>query len=397
MKYTIPLRTLSRRWPIVLVAFAFFLTLRPVTAPLAQDAQDLVNRSESAIPAVEAEIQSRGSLELELRWSDSGIAFNGDVLVSDMGRKGIFRLTDSGEMTPFNFPGGALEVPDQIRPWKGGFAIEDEGRDVILFIEGDHLTSTLPIKTESPRALMGGERKVKLSRVYDWVPLGSGALAFGDFQSQGVWNTGFVFFDNDKIAVLYPLGEAEALSDWYIRTSHYVEALGDDGFFVAPSRHSDGMAIYRVSLGPPGENVTAKELTAVPERYAQIPYLDILPHLRVPGKGRARALEQFKEIERKTAVMGLYGFNGNLHLLARAPAGESGASWSIFEIDATTGQAIRTTHLPTNAPHLVAIPKSEAWTFIEKGRAIEVDVADRESTFMRTATFASVKVPPFND
>jgi hypothetical protein len=68
---------------------------------------------------------------------------------------------------------------------------------------------------------------------------------------------------------------------------------------------------------------------------------------------------------------GLYGWEGFLYLLSRAPLQQGhGTRWTLTKIDPLSDRIIWSTGLPTQAHHLTVVPGTKRWAFIEKGPVV---------------------------
>ena len=119
--------------------------------------------------------------------------------------------------------------------------------------------------------------------------------------------------------------------------------------------------------GPHIERVYPRKgvLRAFPERFAEVP--DLARNERNPQP------VFYRNVEAASMAAGLYGQGKHLFLLTRRHAGRGSTSWAIHRIDPMTDTLETTVPLPTQAPHLVVVPGSSEWAFVEQGSWIGMD------------------------
>jgi hypothetical protein len=117
-----------------------------------------------------------------------------------------------------------------------------------------------------------------------------------------------------------------------------------------------------------------RRLRSFPPGFAEVPV--------IPRRASNPPLERARRFEAASMAAGLFGQDNRLYLLTRRPAG--GATvWSLHRIDPIRDTIEATIPLPTTAPHLVVVPGSREWAFVEQ----EVNVVTNRGKRTRRILF----------
>lgn len=302
-------------------------------------------------------------------WSISGVWSPGGetLLLVDAVRSRVLEYSRSGELrrqhtVPMEGT-TAFSRPSWIRPWTGGYIVEQE--------DAGFVTVSPEFEAREGFDLMEATRSTDLKNVavFLWAPLSSEDLvAFGDVQlASGEWKTGLLRVRLDhppRVEVIAELeGDPEDL-DMYLMGLQYLTSLDGRGYFVDMSETPPSLLEVRVEEDG---SAATRRLPVFTDRSRHGP-----PFLR-PYLSELGAVNQvpgvFAELERSFMVSGVYGWEGRLFLLIRRPRhGAEGSTWSLTRIDPDTGAPGGRIDLPTTAPHVTVIPGAESWAVLEKGR-----------------------------
>lgn len=293
-------------------------------------------------------------LDTQLEWTSSALwtANDRELLVVDPLYRRILRYSYTGRgLGPIpQGIGAALEnlAPVIIKPYRAGWILQlaDEH---MLILDGNYI----PRKRVDLRQV--GERDdAKLEGVWLWTPAGDDLVALGDLHRlrDSSWNSGFIRFPltaPGRFTLLRPVFQ-EAL-EFYRLGFPYLTSLGDTAYVVAMDKTA---RLLRMPKDGP-----------VTELGVSLPRRD-LPSL--PAYYRSNDLPVVMDaVERSTMPVGLYGWEGSLYLLSRAPEPGEGTAWVLTQIDPLRDRIVGSVNLPTRADHLTVVPGANRWAFMEKG------------------------------
>ncbi len=143
--------------------------------------------------------------------------------------------------------------------------------------------------------------------------------------------------------------------EYYLLGHQYLASLNGHEYAVLMS----GKASI-IEFLPDGSQ---RNLEVIPDSYRQVNKLET-------DTSRPHAEEDlFREIEKMSIPVGLYGQDGFLYLLTRErnPKPRSGTLWQLFPIDPEHLEVSRPLQIPTTANHLTVVNSEDNWYFIEKG------------------------------
>ncbi|MCP4545527.1 MAG: hypothetical protein GY835_03540 [bacterium] len=252
-----------------------------------------------------------------------------------------------------------MKSPSTIRPAYGGYLVEDDQSDKILYVN-DHLELL-----DDP--ILIGNRKMadnlRLLEVYDWSPMSEGILAFGDLESPEEYQeSAFLYFDFDDAGqnqIFYRIAITDNVRNHYTRNMPYIATLGNVGYILFMDERP---AIGEVTFG---EGI--RRLQFFPEDFRSRPQLVRREAWTNAGMGARQATHFYKSLEMSTMAAGLYAWDGYLYLLAKEAIAQNGeTAWWLIKLDPRDGMELSRVRLPTGAAHLTVVT-GEVWGFIEKG------------------------------
>jgi hypothetical protein len=199
----------------------------------------------------------------------------------------------------------------------------------------------------------------RIESLWGWTLAGSDLLGYGDisFYGRKRWESGVFRFplSNPQDFDIVSSGERDSSRIFYRLDMPFLTSLEDGTGYALLMR--DRLGIYRSEKGKPG----LEFVTAPPKGFEASPNL---PEFRrkedLPSVMRA--------VEQSTMPAGLWGWEGHLYLLSRAPA-PAGTRWTLTKIDPRPGAArfVGSVVLPTQANHLTVVPGPRWWALVEKG------------------------------
>lgn len=139
--------------------------------------------------------------------------------------------------------------------------------------------------------------------------------------------------------------------DYYLVGHKYITGLGGDGYALMMNGKPE------IIKFPRSENKKLK-LNVFPERYRAF---------RVQAANQRTEEKIFKEIEKLTIPVGVYGQDGLLYLLTREPNGDGRTSWFLHQIEPSLEKILGHLKLPTSASHLTVVNTDHNWYVFEKG------------------------------
>lgn len=268
----------------------------------------------------------------------------------------------------------SLPLPTQIHAVDGGYLLEEDKTEQILQLNRDlEVVGSMPIQ----RKIGAGE--AELRAIFDWTPMGTGILAYGDLQGPGdSWHSAFLYLDADgRDQIFQRLPTTAEVRRLYLRSQSYLAALGDVGYILFLE---SSPAIGEVRLGSPG----VRRLPDFPADFRSVPRLEPHAGWRAPRN----ATYHYKVIERTNMPVGLFAWREDLYLLGRKlmPDGETG--WWMVRLDPTDGSEINRVRLPSRAAHLT-VAAGETFSLVEKGPVL--GIGPDHAPYMDT--FSAVFVP----
>lgn len=196
------------------------------------------------------------------------------------------------------------------------------------------------------------DQKGSIGAVYDWTAVGDKIVAFADVKEKD-WVSAFVEFSsvNPKdFRILKRIPVKSSVRRIYPLGFPYTATVRGVGYFILLGENSQ---IMKVSSGK------VEKLKAFPAGFR------VTPTLPWPSS----YTDIFGAIEKKSMVVGLYGWGDYLYVLTRKPSVNDSTSWYLSKIDPRTdslvGEPLR---LPVNASHLTVVPGRQFWALIERGK-----------------------------
>jgi len=263
-------------------------------------------------------------------------------------------------------------VPSRIQATGNGELVVELANDrLVTFSKSFRLMSRADVVTRyNAKAANPGAR---IESLWGWTLAGGDLLGYGDvsFDGRQRWESGVFRLSlsnpqNLEVAFSTPLALENPESEkpdtsraFYRLGLPFLAALKDEkddtryvGYVLLMK---DRLGIYRHEKGRP----TLDFVTALPRGLEVSPQLpDLKRKEDFPSVMRA--------VEQSTMPAGLWGWNGHLFLLSRAPAGTK-TRWTLTKIDPRQGAVLGSIVLPTEANHLTVVPGPSWWAFVEKG------------------------------
>ncbi len=289
-----------------------------------------------------------------------------------------------------DFPSAAvtfeLERPSQIRRHKDGYLLQENHETANLQQAREptdilRLGAKLELKNITRTGGKSLTEALELATVYDWSPVGSGFLAFGDLKDikNDEQESGFFYFDGAPTGwVLHRISNQANVRNHYTKNAPYIASIGETGYILFLEQSPK---IVEVDL----KSHELRELEFFPEEFRNRPLLKRDPS--VAGREQARIF--YEIMERSTMAAGLLALKDHLYLLVK------GAMTSSFETDwwlikihpGDGGREVSRVQVPTSAAHLTVVP-GEHWAFLEKG---EVEgTPETNAPYMNTETMVIV-------
>ena len=332
-----------------------------------------------------AETCTRASLSSPLAWATSGIWVGGhqaaaEILVADPLKEQVRGISRDGEVSSRlagqvpTVEGESLPIGRifQVRAAGDRYFFEDHRNKLILELNSD-LEQVAQVEV-STRDASGRHR---LDTIWDWSPLGSGFLAFGDIVEEKTnrWFSAFLYFDREGLKRIFHTVPLDSDAREFYVNNRFTASLGDTGYFLTlegqPRLHAVDASSEKVA-----------DLALVPAEFSRWPQLGLEPEwLKVKEDGPRRNTAFYRVLERSSMPVALHA-QGGLYLLARErPAGQGSTAWWLLQLDAASGRELGRVRLPTEAAHLTVVPGA-SWAFIEKG-PVE-GIGPRYAPYMKT-------------
>ena len=302
-------------------------------------------------------------------WTTSGAWRGSELLLADTRTKRLLRYSQTGQWLGDGPEAIESELenffPNGVRAKRNGFLLElAKGRLMALdeaFVPGEQ------------REVYGmnetGGQKRSFQSLFLWEPIGEEILAFGDLKdAQDQWSSALVRFTlgrSPEFRILLTFSLGHPTRTFYRLGYPYIAALGDTGYVLlmeknvrlcANRKRGGGLAPLGFDLPGPAVN----------------PVLPVLSTTDAAATMRA--------VEQSAMYAGLYGWDGYLYLLSRAPEG-SAVRWTLTKIHPDKG-IIGSAILPTRANHLTVVPGPTAWALVEKGPVRSYGVQTVSSVWM---------------
>jgi hypothetical protein len=300
------------------------------------------------------------SLEFKPGWTSSAIwtADNSQLLVVDPLYRQILRYSEKGRAlgpVPQGI-GTALGSlpPEIILPDRSGFLLKLSDEQMIALDWNYFPRRRIDLKEQN------GQDGTKAEGHFLLTTAGDDLVTLSDLHNvrTDTWSSAFIRFPmtapNSFSALLF-LPISSKARDLYRLNHPYLTSLGDTSYLV--------------------EMESAATLVKFPKGGKAEPM-----RVRLPG-GQLPTLPSFltrndyplvmKAVEQSAMPTGLYGWEGSLYLLSRAPLPHGGGTrWTLTKIDPLRERILWSASLPTRAHHLTVVPGARKWAFIEKGPVI---------------------------
>jgi hypothetical protein len=189
--------------------------------------------------------------------------------------------------------------------------------------------------------------------IYDWTPLGSSFLFFGDVRNPtGQWETGVFRAGLDEVSncMTYPIS-FKSLARPAFRLGYPMFArLGAMGYALVMDEPP-----FILEIG-----ADTRRLLAYPQGFRNRPHIPAT----FTEQDEPAAHAAFTTI---ATAAGLIAWEDALYVLTRRP-GKKGTDWFLFKLDPRADHVDKVgIPLPTHADHLVVVPGQKHWALIEKG------------------------------
>jgi hypothetical protein len=292
----------------------------------------------------------------EPQWLSSAVwaADGRELLVLDPVYRRILRFSDTGRLlgTVQGIDSALANIPPYfMKTSPAGLLIELEDERMVAL---DWTYTPRPRIDLRERVADDGRR---IESVFLWTQVGEDLVALSDLYraKDDSWSSSFVrvpLFARKNIASLF---EVSSEARKFYRLGHpYLTTLGDTAYLL-----SMGDTASLVRIPAKGENT---QVLTVPVPGRQLP---ALPQFRT----YADVPPLMEAIERSTMPVGLYGWEGFLYVLSRAPSAR-GTLWTLTKIDPRLDRIVANSRLPTSANHLTVVPGAKKWALVEKGPVV---------------------------
>lgn len=320
----------------------------------------------AAHPTIAQTACERKTLEESPQWISS-LEYNpttSEIWVADPKRKELLAFsTKSGDATTVNV--GDIRAAS-ITKVEGGYLVMY--RDDAAILAADKK----PVGKLNVRQTKTGETTGLGSLYSNWITRGSRFLGYGsvsgvnlasqEYNPSRGFQLGFVtgrvsaglgqFRDIELL-------EATEENELYLLGFPYFAENKKGLFYIRMV--GDRAAIYQVKQVRGISR--AEQLSAFPEDFRTI------PRFKTPDQGPLSTEPLFGEIEKSKMVVGLFGQDSMLYVLAREQNPEDGTTqWRLFQIDPDKPKPLGEVRLPTKAAHLTLVPGPDYWYIFERGK-----------------------------
>lgn len=357
-------RHLKLRWGVALVP----LLLAPLV--LLHHGEAAAAPASSALNVVRYE---RLKFSEPPRWTISGTWGDaGQLILADPVKKAVLQyLVPSGQVQALPKAVAAdldHTAPARIQATRSGDLVVELANDrLVTFGRSFQLKARRDVVTSYNQK--SASRGARVESLWGWTLAGSDLLGYGDlsFDGRQRWESGIFrlsMANPPDVDILFstPLAQATPESEtpdssrlFYRLGLPFLTATEDGTGYVLVMKNPLG--IYRLEAGKPDLDFVAP----LPKG------LEVSPDL--PDFKRKEDLPSvMRAIEQSTMPAGLWGWEGHLYLLSRAPAGAR-TRWTLTKIDPRPGavRVLGSVVLPTQANHLTVVPGTKWWAFVEKG------------------------------
>lgn len=198
-----------------------------------------------------------------------------------------------------------------------------------------------------------------LKSLLDWMPLEGGEiLGIGLTQDTGGnWSSDFLFFDSFSPSQYKKLLELPVESFPYYTLGHsYFANVNDKGVFLVVDQT---LEIYEFVNGETEQIKLLSSLEKLKAKYKP----PTLPEIRL-----STTADAYRAVEAASYPTALIGWDNHIYILFREPKkNDDRTKWSLYLLDAGTGEIISEQVLPTESSHIVLIPGAQHWFLLEKG------------------------------
>ena len=223
---------------------------------------------------------------------------------------------------------------------------------------------------------MTKESSVQILSIYDWAIKDNKVVAYGAFLQEETgrpYELGFFTVplstknSSAKVEVIDTYND-DALAEFYTFGHPYFAAGTRDVYYLDLHPNPDSVIRrYNPRTGESGEIAKLSEVFSD---------LGMVMSIKSKEMGRDRS-KIYKVIEKSTMPAGIYAHGGKIFVLYRSQEGGK-AKWYFAKIslanDSFKQEGVWV--LPTQAPHLNAVPAPDGWYFIEKGSVKEAGNQD---------------------
>ncbi len=287
-------------------------------------------------------------------WANDGAG----LVLSDSLYSKVYIYSLAGEMLHdlTELKAGPIQVarPSWIRQaGDGAYLVEDEDGKLVQLDSQYKATKVFADLLDTTDA--NGNR---IGSVWNWQASASKSriLAFGDLQDRsGNWFSGLMLIPANSpknFKILHRMEIADPARNFYLMGNSYTAAVGENLYFLLMKDRPEIVEIL-------GSDSSVSRVTELPSSLGKRPQL---PEKR----GVASASAMFAALEKAILPVGLYSWDNSLFVLSRKPVGNENTVWTLTKLNADL-KASFSRALPTSSNHLVLIPGSGSWAFIEKG------------------------------
>lgn len=354
----------------------------------------------------------RADLSQNIQWATSGAWINDEqgkaLLVVDTMRDDVFRISrispdgrvvsgiSEDTITALKGPASApARYPTQLTMHDGEYWLLDDDQPArISRFHRSFESGRPPIWVEGRSLERPVSRKAgrddawQLMAVYQFTPMASGILAFGDRYGPKGWQSAFLYFDESgRSQVYHTIETTDTIRHHYLRTTQYLASIGEAGYALLVLEGELVIAEVRPETAELGR-------LGFPEDFQSWPRLGVSKAWRElmmlsPRLGARKERVFYEILEREpTVAAGLYAWRGSLYLLGRRKVEKEGrAAWWLIKLNPQNGAERFRVRLPTDAAHLIVVP-GDFWAFIEK-QAVQ-SVGESEAPYMRTDSMSLV-------
>ena len=318
-----------------------------------------------AHPAVAQTACERKALEESPQWISS-LEYNpttSEIWVADPKRKELIAFsTKSGDATPVNV--GDIRATS-VTKIEDGFLVMY--RDDAAILAADKK----PVGKLNARQTKTGETTGLGSLYSNWITRGSRFLGYGSVS--GVNLASQEYNPNRGFQLGFVTGRVSAGLGQF-RDIELLEATEENEFYLLGfpyfAENKKGLFYIRM-VGDRAAIYQVKQVRGIsrPQQLSAFPeYFRKIPEFKTQDQGPLSTRPLFAEIEKSKMVVGLFGQDSMLYVLAREQNPEDGTTqWLLFQIDPDKPEPLGEVRLPTKAAHLTLVPGPDYWYIFERG------------------------------